>query len=60
MVEEDISSIYQMPERNPDIRLSALFLRGNAACRWNKMLRAALKQDTALDAIEETTEPIAR
>ena len=32
-VEEDISSIYQMPEINPDIRHSALFLTNCAACR---------------------------
>ena len=31
MVEEDISSIYQMPEINPDIRHSALFLTSKAA-----------------------------
>ena len=55
MVEEDISSIYQMPEINPDIRHSALFLTSQAACRRNKMLPAALKQDSALDAIDETT-----
>ena len=60
MVEEDISSIYLMPEINPDIRHSALFLMSKAACRSNKMLRVALKQDGTLDAIEETTEPIAR
>ena len=33
MVEEYISSIYQMPEINPDIRNSALFLTSKAACR---------------------------
>ena len=33
MVEEDISSFYQMHEINPDIRLSALFLPSKAACR---------------------------
>ena len=32
-VEEDSSSIYQMPEINPDIRHSALFLTGSATCR---------------------------
>ena len=59
-VEEDISSIYQMPEINPDIRHSALFLTSSAACRRNRILRAALKEDSALDAIAETTERIAR
>ena len=32
MVEEDIFSIYQMPEINPDIRHAALFLSSSAAC----------------------------
>ena len=33
MVEGNISSTYQMPEINPDIRHSALFLTSKAACR---------------------------
>ena len=32
-VEGDISSIYQMPGINPDLRHSALFLMSKAACR---------------------------
>ena len=39
--EGDISSIYEMPDINPDIRHSALFLTSKAASRWNIMLRAA-------------------
>ena len=33
IVDEYLSSVYQMPEINPDIRYSALFLTSKAACR---------------------------
>ena len=52
--------MHQMPEIITNMRLSALFLTSNAASRWNKMLWAALKEDSAPDTIEETIEPIAQ
>ena len=49
-----------MPDTRPDMRQRALFVTSNAACRWNKMLLAALKVDIPRAAIVVATEHRAR
>ena len=58
--EENTSSIYQMAEINLNRRHAALLVMNKAACPSKQVLRAVCMEDSILEAIEATTEPIAR